>query len=226
MNLFPAFDLYNWLKNCSVTLYSKFKPYCMKRVFILLCLIIHIQEVCSAQTSQGSIVLGGSIFLNSTKQESIDYRTNEFGFSPQVGYLIKDNFEIGGKLSISTSKYESGSQESKSFGWSIGPYARYYHFTENNRFAFYGHAQAVIGFGKNSYEDAFNNNEAKSNSFSISLSPGFTYFFTDKWGLDLQLSGISLSWRDPNTDADNNMQTNFGASFNLHPSLGLRYYIK
>lgn len=198
----------------------------MKRVFILLCIVIIMSKFCGAQTTKGNFTLGGNASFKSSKQgDTNNYSYNTLALSPQLGFFIKDNFEIGGQLSLSTSKNDWGYQKSKNFGFIIGPYARYYHFTENNRFAFYGHAQAVIGFGKNSYEDTSNKNEAKSNLIGISLSPGFTYFFTDKWGLDLQLSGVSLSWQDPNTDADNNMQTNFDTSFSLQPSLGLRYYI-
>ena len=198
----------------------------MKKTFLGLALALMGLGL-QAQTTQGSLTLGGSIGYNSTKEKNnylnSDYESSYFQFSPNVGYFVVDNLEVGLNLGISFGKagYEI-LDPTKTTTFSAGPYARYYKFTSNERFAFTGALGVSFGSGKSSTETT----ESKTSNFGVSIAPGFVYFLTDKWGLDFQLEGIGFSSLDPNKDVDDDNRNvfSFGLS-SLSPSLGFRYYI-
>jgi hypothetical protein len=77
----------------------------------------------------------------------------------------------------------------------LAPFIRYYVFASNDKFAFYAEASAGVGFSK---RKAYNSDEdVKGSSFNARISPGFSYFFNEKWALDLQLNGISYWTQRP-----------------------------
>jgi len=197
----------------------------MKKLLILILAVGLVIPTVWAQTTKGSFAVGGGISYNSNSNTNeVQYKTNSFQFSPQAGYFVGDNFEVGLEFGLSTSKYGFEDDEpTKNNSLSVGPFARYYKFTSNDRFAFTAQAGFSIGSGKITQP---NGNEQKSGNFGIYLSPGFTYFLSEKWGLDFQLQGISFGTSDPNKDVDNNEQTyfTFGVS-SFNPSLGFRYFI-
>lgn len=195
----------------------------MKKVFFLAFTCALISSGLHAQTTQGSKTVGGNFGYSSYKNENayaqIDYTSSSFQVSPEVGYFIMDNVEVGLGFQLSTGKagYD-GSDPDKNTSFSVGPYARYYKFTSNDRFAFTGAVGFLYGSGKSA--------NVKTGSFGVSIAPGFVYFLTERWGLDFQLDGIGFSSYDPDKDVDNNNRKNFTFDISsLSPALGFRYYI-
>lgn len=199
----------------------------MKKVFFLAFTCVLISSGLHAQTTQGSMTLGGNFGYSSSKSENAygntDYTSSSFQVSPKAGYFIMDNLEVGLELGISTGKSGlDGFDPTKTNSFSVGPYARYYKFTSNDRFAFTG----ALGFSFGSGKSSTGNSENKTGSMGISIAPGFVYFLTERWGLDFQLDGIGFSSYDPNKDVDNNNQKEFTFNISsLSPTLGFRYYI-
>ncbi|MCW5911566.1 MAG: porin family protein [Cyclobacteriaceae bacterium] len=199
----------------------------MKKNLILVFALVLAAPALWAQTTQGSLTLGGGFEYYSDKSENAygnsDYSTSSFQFLPNVGYFVVDNLEVGIRFGILSGKsgYQ-GSNQTKSTAFSAGPYARYYKFTSNERFAFTGAVGVSFASGKTSN----GNFETKTGSVGISIAPGFAYFLTERWGLDFQLEGIGFTSYDPNKDVDNNNQKIFSFGINsLSPSLGFRYFI-
>lgn len=199
----------------------------MKRILILSFTLVLVAPALWAQTTKGSIALGGGFGINSSKNENAygnsDYTASSFQFRPVGGYFLADNLEVGLQLGVTSGKsgYD-GNDPTKTSAFSAGPYARYYKFTSNERFAFTGQVGISFGSGKSS----FMNNETKTGNLGITIAPGFTYFISDKWGLDFQLDLLSYNSYDPNKDIDNNNQTSFSFGFDtFSPSIGFRYYI-
>jgi hypothetical protein len=197
--------------------------------------------VALAQTTKGTISLGGAIGVQSIKEEVSD---DEFGIdgtintttifiSPSAGFFLADGMELGLDLSFSSAKEkldpdDGDSQDGSTLNeTALGPYFKYYLFTSNERFAFTLNASLLFGFSKESFPDEFEIDDRKGSSLQFTVSPGFSYFFTDKIGLDFELQGIGFRSVDPNTDSDfendKSSEFIFGVS-SFNPSLGFKYY--
>src|SRR5690606_16421401 len=80
-------------------------------------------------------------------------------------------------------------------------FARYYKTIGQSRFAIFGQADAGYGFGKISYENKNVNggttvtvdSESKQTSLNFGVSPGITFFVTDRLALEATAGRISYS---------------------------------
>jgi hypothetical protein len=86
-----------------------------KNVFTLLAILVTAGSV-SAQTEEGSWMVGGNFNLNTSSNNSA------FGFSPSAGYFFANNFAAGAMFNFD---YEKMS-DIKNTGFGVGPFARYY----------------------------------------------------------------------------------------------------
>lgn len=198
----------------------------MKFFLILTNAMILFSSVLSAQTKKGSFALGGGLSYNFNANGNTGeiYKYSQVEFTPHGGYFISDNLEIGLQLGLSTGRSGiEGTDPTKSSSISGGPYARYYKFTSNDRVAFIAETGFSAGSGKINPPGG---NDVKTGTMSFYLSPGFTYFLTNKLGLDFQLQGIVFNSVDPNKDVDNDTNTSLAFGTNsFNPSFGFRYYI-
>lgn len=188
-----------------------------------------------AQTTAGRMMIGGNVGYTKQKNEDVlwsPHETKRFIINPQFGFFIADHLAVGLQVDYTDQRFTrrdvftSDEVEYKSTSTTLSPFVRYYIFTPNEKFAFYVQAMAGVGFLKNDVVDS--PDPVKGRAISAQLSPGFSYFFTEKWVLDLQLNGISYASYDWNTDSDakNDKTTvlTFGVS-SLNPALGFRYFI-
>ena len=181
-----------------------------------------------AQTTKGTISLGGAVSFSKSTSPTTDgdVESSQFSISPKAGYFLADGMELGLSLAFSSAKSESDGNEGPTTNeTAIGPYFKYYMYTSNEDFAFTLNAELLFGSTKTSFPgDGID--DQKGSNISFAISPGFSYFFTDKIGLDFQLRGIVFGKSDPNKDIHDNETTFFelGAS-SLSPSLGFRYFI-
>lgn len=187
----------------------------MKKAILVLILVGAVVAA-KAQTAAGSMMIGGGFEITSVKPEAGTASTS-ISVNPSLAYFMSDGLAIG--VGLSLGKTETSSD----FG--IGPFARYYKFVgDDKKFAFFGQGSVTLGFGKD--EIGAPPVEVKSSSFTLAISPGFAYFFTEKWVLDFQLSGIRFRTGDPNKDSaavnDKSTTIEFGAT-SFAPSLGFRY---
>ena len=175
-----------------------------------------------AQTLKGNMMAGGNLsFQNQTYQGS-NGSDKSINFYPSFGYFIVDNLAVGAILSLGSTTNDTGFSKTISTSMGFGPFARYYKFTSNENFAFFGHAQFVVSSGK---VDNTPGGDTKSSGVSFSIAPGFSYFFTKHWALDLSITGLVIQSYDPNKSNANDKTTtvNFGIS-SFSPNLGFRYH--
>lgn len=176
-----------------------------------------------AQTSPGNMMAGGAISFSSSSREGgsvNDY--GAFGFAPSFGYFVSDHLAVGTSLTIATSRTGTGSAKTTENAFGIGPFARYYLFTSNEQFAFFG--QAGLSFLSQKTDPPVGE-ITKGNAISFSLFPGAAYFFNEHWAMELSITGFAVTSEDPDTDNDNDKRTT--VDFSIHsfsPSLGLRYH--
>ncbi len=181
-----------------------------------------------AQTTQGTISLGGALGISSNTSQTTggESKSTTVFIMPSAGYFLADGMELGLDVAFTKENDEFDGDDAGSISeTALGPYFKYYMFTANEDFAFTLNASLLFGFSKNS--PPADGDDVKGKSFQFAISPGFSYFFTDKIGLDFQLQGITFRKEDPNTDsdADDDEESSFifgVASFN--PSLGFKYY--
>ncbi|HEY9006090.1 MAG TPA: porin family protein [Ohtaekwangia sp.] len=198
----------------------------MKKLITVLLSFGAFMSTVYAQTSQGSLMFGGGIGYTSQRQETSgeDRKYSQVEFSPSVGYFVIDNLSVGLDLSLSSSKTDDGfGGDDKVKTFLAGPFVRYYKFTSNDKFAFFGQAGFQFGTTKTEPDGA---NETKSGTFNFYISPGFSYFFNEHWAMDLQLQGIEYTSYDPNKDAKNDKRSTFTFGVNsLNPTLAVRFFL-
>jgi hypothetical protein len=195
----------------------------MKKIILIFTAVVGTLATAWGQTTQGSLTLGGGIRYSSDEEDYYSQKTTEFSFQPSVGYFVADNLAVGLMLSMSSEKYNYGSGDNKTNDLVVGPFARYYKFTSNEKFAFTGEVGFL--FGSTKFKPPVGN-ETKGGSTYVYVAPGFTYFLSEKWGLDFQLRGITFSSSDPNKDVDDDKSSSFTFGFeSFNPSLGFRFYV-
>lgn len=195
----------------------------MNRFVIVVFASAFVTTCVKAQTSSGNKMVGGSFSFTSYSYSGASTNDgNTVSFSPGFGYFIKDNFAIGTSLALSTTRNGTGAGKSTSSAFGLSPFARYYKFTSNESFAFFGEAGLSFGFGKT---DPAIGEITKSNSIAFWLSPGAAYFFNEHWALELSITGLVISSSNPDTRNDNNKVTRvtFDVS-SWSPTLGFRYH--
>ncbi|MEJ7645798.1 MAG: outer membrane beta-barrel protein [Chryseolinea sp.] len=180
----------------------------------------------AAQTTKGTISFGGSLGFSSTREEddSEDQRRSTFQFSPSVGFFVMDKLMIGAALGTSATKTDDGiGDDDVSRSFSFGPFARYYIFTSNEKFAFFAEAGTSFGGYRNEPDGG---NETKGGFVNVYASPGFSFFPTPHWGIDLQFTALSFTGIDPNKDVDNDRYSTFNFGLNsITSSIGIRYFL-
>lgn len=194
----------------------------MKKFFFIAVTLIAFQSAI-AQTTQGSMMLGGGLsFYSDTEQANDDYENKGLTFSPNFGYFVSDNLAVGLSLSISNSTFDTGASSTDRNSFGIGPFVRYYKFTSSEQFAFFGQADLMFVFGK---EDDTPGGETNNRAISFGVSPGFAYFFNEHWAFDIWFLGIRYESYDDNTDVDDNSSNSFRFGVqSLSPNIGVRYH--
>jgi len=172
----------------------------MKKILFVVLLVSGVVAA-QAQTSKGSMTIGGDVSIQNTSVSG-GSSVNSTTFSPSFGYFLADKIVLGAALGVTNTSVSGGASNNT---FSIAPFVRFYKFTSDDKFAFFG--QGSVG-----YSTATGQNSV----VSISIRPGFSYFFTQKWGLDFVLPGLAYS--------NGNNTTSFGLTASLSPSLGFRYY--
>ncbi len=177
-----------------------------------------------AQTSQGNFMIGGGFgFSSQSRQNNNDYVDNYTYLEPSVGYFVIDNLAVGLNLFVGGGKFQNGVTDQQYSDFGVGPFVRYYVPTSNEKFSFYG--QASFFFVNETFTNNVNGDKFREGESRFSIAPGFTYFFTPHWGLDVGLTLFSVVVEDPDRDNNNNNRTyvDFGLN-SLSPNLGVRYF--
>lgn len=171
------------------------------------------------------LYLGGSISLNGSTYESLDYYSdqareysnNYVRISPQVGYFLNDKFLIG--MSVGFGNYKSTSEsedihvdtvyidtyERGSRSIVIDPFIRHY-ISLGEKFSLYNQLGVRYSFGKNDYEDLnasiqrTYNGEVDFSSFTAYLKPSINVSLSDK--LSLEFSFIELYYNSYSSNSE------------------------
>jgi outer membrane protein len=205
----------------------------MKNLIVnLICLVSVLSA--NAQTAAGSFMLGGGISASSSKTEfdgdEIDSEST-IAFGPSVGYFVSDGLAVGLNLTIEKSSYTDfdpnfGDYEVDVNGLSVGAFIRYYKFTSSESFAFFAQGSFTYLTVESEYSNAGDSQKIDGSGLDLAISPGFAYFFNDKWSAELLFRGIAYSSVKPNEDNDDYKQTEMTIGLDsLTPTLAVRLYL-
>ncbi len=180
-----------------------------------------------AQTSMGTKFIGGSFSIGFSSPQS-EANNNRFNFSlqPQGGYFIQDNLAVGSGIGFSITHEANDAAEYKNNNstFFISPFGRYYFPLIADKFFVFGQGQLNFNFNKQTEKDngtEISNN--KNSTISLAVSPGFSFFPTENWAVELGFRGFDFTFFNPKGDNNNRTSIDFGIS-SFSPSLGVNYF--
>jgi hypothetical protein len=195
----------------------------MNKSIIALFLLALGATAAQAQTSSGSMMVGGGFeFTSVSYQAGSANDENRVSFTPSFGYFVSDNFAVGASLTLGSEREGTGAGKTVRSSFGLGPFARYYIFTSNEKFGFFGQAQLAFSSTKT---DPPVGNVLRGNAISFALSPGVAFFFNEHWAAEFAFRGFVFTSTDPNKNTDNDKYNVVQLGLNsFTPSLGFRYH--
>lgn len=211
---------------------------------IILSMILAGTSFLSAQTSKGSMMLGGSLGFNSRNSETtitnsgvsavtVERKYSGFNFSPTFGYFVADKLAVGLILDFSSSNNTytyplavGNNTKEENFvnkGTQFGIFARKYMMT-NETFGFYGQISFLTGSTKNEYTDTRANGNStidldKGPKTNVDLGFGIAYFPSKNIGLHAGFGGLgwnSSKVKSTNSTSPNSDKTEKDSGFNFN----------
>ncbi len=171
-----------------------------------------------ANAQKGTILVGGNIGYSS---QTVDYtvgetKSNEFSFSPKVGYQFHDNWTVGGEFTIASSKEDEGVDEFKMNRSKFGAFVRY-SVPLSQTFAVF----ADMGAGFQSLTEknytGSSYSKAKADGMYVGVTPALFINMKDGFGLNFSIGGLSYDKYsyDNNGPDVSTFNFNFGQTFNI-----------
>ena len=140
----------------------------MKKFIVVALLITGITNA-NAQTEKQDWMVGGSIRLNTSKNNT------EVAFEPNAGMFVINNLAVGGNLMLDYSK--TGNTKVTNFG--LGPFARYYFTNGNVRPIFHGSINYL------SQKVKVPGNTSSNNGINFFFGGGVAIFAGEQASLDI-----------------------------------------
>lgn len=150
----------------------------MKQHFLCTLIAFLMLSVGYAQTYKGDWLVGGSISINTTENNS------SFSFMPMGGYFFLKGFAAGSELELATSK--TGVVKSTRLG--VGPFARYYFELKEPEFKPFMHA----GFKVESERSKVMGVAETETAVNYLIGLGGAYFLNENVAID-GLAGYNYS---------------------------------
>lgn len=180
----------------------------MKKIFLATLFVTSIGTAFSqSNINKGDWMLGGNAGF--TSQKYGEYKTSSFNLSPDAGYFFIDNFAGGLRASVSSSKTENNSNETKNSGYELAPFVRYYFLPASQKVNVF--ADASFGFGQNKYNYGTGDNKSNFTNFGIMAGPAI--FITPATALEIALGYNSSKEKDAN---DRTNQFGVSVGFQIH----------
>ncbi len=170
----------------------------MKKTLLAACLVI--SSITYAQTEKNAWLVGGGLSLRTGQNSS------QFTFNPTAGMFVINNFALGGTLNFDFSKFGN----TKSNGFGIGPFARYYFGTASTR----PFVVTEYNYETINTKNSSSNSEIKTSGGNFLFGLGFAAFVNQNIAIE-GVSGYSYSkFKDSEGSSGFNLRLGFGLYFN------------
>lgn len=171
--------------------------------------------------NKGKWMLGGDLYLQSHRFNDVDpandLKESSVGFSPFLGYFVKNRLAVGLLFDYSSIKSKGPNTDDVFSQISLGPAVRYY-LPISTRFMFFGEAKVPFGRVNRTVNGV---QQSPQKSIGISLSPGFAFFASDKLSFHTKFGQLSYISQKQGEDQESFVDFNLAGS-NL--TLGLNFH--
>ena len=133
----------------------------MKKFFLIFCVFFFASSFVSAQTEEGTFLLGGGASYTSQSGTSF------LQLNPNVGFFLMNNYAVGLDLAYSSSD--------RSTSYAVGPYGRAY-FELGDIGKFFGQVGVIYSGFSNGVSDS---------KFGWSIGAGYAYFLNQSIAIEL-----------------------------------------
>ena len=182
-------------------------------------LVVAALAICSfANAQKGTVLVGGNIGYSSETEDfgGAETKSNEFSFSPKVGYQFHDNWTVGGEFTVASSKDDQGVNEYKTNSFKAGAFVRY---TRPLSQTFAVFADLGAGFQNQTNKNYIGSNysKAKADGMYIGVTPALFINMQKGFGLNFSIGGLgyeTLSYDNNGPDV-NSFYFIFGQTFNI-----------
>jgi hypothetical protein len=199
----------------------------MKAILLTIAAFLSLVISTNAQISKGSVLLGGSLSLESSKTTNVGIlpetsEYNSFSFSPSIGKAIAENKIVGVGLYYGHGGNENSGQ-SKVVRNDYGGFVYYRKYlTLGKGFFLFGQSTFSADAGKEKYSyDQTPTQDVRFFSLSFSLSPSVSYAVNKKLHLEAglnQLVGVNYQHRKVKTLAQSPFSSTTN-SFGLYSNI-------
>lgn len=169
----------------------------MKKFTLLTSAFFCIASFVHAQISKGTILLGGGISANNSKQDvqNDEHSFNGFSINPAIGFTVKENTVIGLRGSYGHTKTENSTSQQKINSYSLGVFMRKY-LSLGKSFYLFGEGGVGYNHSNNTQiTDIASKSIFKQNGISANLYPGIAYALNKRIHLEASINNlISLSY--------------------------------
>ncbi|KFC20200.1 outer membrane beta-barrel protein [Chryseobacterium sp. FH1] len=186
---------------------------------------------------KNTVLVGGNISYttdkttNNTSTFNAEQKSDQFSFTPQVGYQFTDNFTAGVRLGINTLKATStinasgfnSDLETKENFFQYGVFGRYT-IPLNETFAVFGELDLFASNGKrttpiNNPGPVVNYSESKTTGYGVLFTPNLFINFKNSFGLNFNIGGLGYTnEKVKDTDIKSNA---FGFGFGKGVTVGI-----
>jgi hypothetical protein len=179
--------------------------------------------------AKGNMWIEGGFSFRSSDNETPGDITSSYAFTPKVGYMLTDQWAIGGYLNFAGGELNNVANPAVSdkFGaFGIGAFGRYYFLQLGAKKSFQAYGEIGLGYTGESYEP--NGFDKQTNStINANIAIGMNYFFTPKWAATFTLANI-LSYNSANPETGSNtsdlvVNVNLFQNIFATPQFGLLY---
>ena len=157
-------------------------------------------SLAQAQIQKGDVLIGGLVEFN--RSSAGDLRFTNLNLEPRAGFFLSDRTSIGPILGYIHNRRKQDnnifSNDDRTNIFTFGAYMRNYK-SIGEKFFFFLQSSITYGSGTRKISNPVDNAEGDQTRFDISVSPGFSYFVTDRLAFDVTLA--TASYRDEKIDA-------------------------
>lgn len=185
----------------------------MKKIIIMLAVVaatgLNAQDAASGGTTKKMWLSGNAGFGTDNVKDGD--KSSNWNFGPAFGFFLNQKMAIGLGVGLNGTKHVEPftnpdyERTTKTMGWQVAPFFRYY-FAGAGNFKFFGDLYVAIGGGKTTFESTqagATTSETKYGTFGAGLRPGMQYWFNEKWSMASSIALIGFNSRTDNKGVSN-----------------------